>query len=117
VPGKLEGLDADITSLIKKLDKVPYEQIGDDLRKVIAGFNQTLASTRGTLDGFDQTLASTRRTIDHADKLIDPNSELSLELAGTLQEMRRTARELRVLTDYLERHPEALIRGKTQEEK
>jgi paraquat-inducible protein B len=103
MPGKLEGLSESVTDLLDKLNQVPYEQIGEDLRKTIAEANQTLESTR--------------RTIDHADKLIDPDSGLELELSGTLQEMKRTARELRVLTDYLERHPEALIRGKSQEEK
>jgi len=34
-----------------------------------------------------------------------------------LQEMVLAARSLRVLTDYLERHPESLIRGKSQEKK
>ena len=103
MPGKLEGIDENVASLIKKLERVPYEQIAGDLRKVIASL--------------DQTLESTRRTIDHADKLIEPNSGLEMELSNTLQEMRRTARELRLFTDYLERHPEALIRGKPQEEK
>ena len=103
LPNKLEGIDRSVASLVKKLEKLPYEQIGNDLQKAIVEF--------------DQTLVSTRRTIDHADKLIDPSSGLDLELMGTLQEMRRTARALRVLSDYLERHPEALIRGKTQEEK
>jgi len=60
---------------------------------------------------------STRQTIDNADKLIDPNSGLAQELTGTLQEMQRAARELRILADYLERHPEALIHGKTEEKK
>ena len=32
-----------------------------------------------------------------------------------LQEVTRAARTVRVLVDYLERHPEALIRGKTEE--
>jgi paraquat-inducible protein B len=31
-----------------------------------------------------------------------------------LQELTRTATSLRTLTDYLERHPEALLRGKTE---
>jgi paraquat-inducible protein B len=101
VPGKLEGVEESVASIIKKLDQVPYQEIGDDLRKAIAGL--------------DETLASTRRTIDNADKLIEPNSGLHQELSSTLEEVRRTSRELRVLTDYLERHPEALIRGKPEE--
>jgi len=103
VPGNLQGIDTSIASIIKKLDKLPYEQLASDLRKAVAEL--------------DKTLVSTRRTIDHADKLIEPNSGLELELSGTLQEMRRTAQALRILTDYLERHPEALIRGKDRKEK
>ena len=37
------------------------------------------------------------------------------ELRDTLQEVTRAARSLRILTDYLERHPESLIRGKAED--
>ena len=103
MPGELEAIEASVVSIIKKLDKVPYQGIGEDLRKALAGFDQTLASARGTLD--------------NAGKVIEPNSPLSAELGSTLQEVSRAARALRVLADYLERHPEALIRGKSGEAK
>jgi paraquat-inducible protein B len=35
----------------------------------------------------------------------------------TLRELSRAARSVRVLADYLERHPESLIRGKKGEAK
>jgi paraquat-inducible protein B len=38
---------------------------------------------------------------------------LGVQLGSTLDEVSRAARGLRILADYLERHPEALIRGKT----
>ena len=50
-----------------------------------------------------------------ASRLIEPNSVLGTELGNTLQEVSRAARSVRILADYLERHPEALIRGKTGE--
>jgi paraquat-inducible protein B len=103
VPGKLEGVETDVASLIKKLEKVPYEQIGQDLRKTMADV--------------DQTLESARRALDHADGLIESNSGLNQELTNALREVESAARSLRVLSDYLERHPEALIRGKTEEKK
>ena len=40
---------------------------------------------------------------------------MSAELNNMLQQGSGAARALRVLADYLERHPEALIRGKTGE--
>jgi paraquat-inducible protein B len=110
IPGELEQLEARVASIIKKVDKLPFQQIGDDLAKALAGFTQTLA-------GFDQTLATARTTLDDANKLIQPNSVLGEQLGSTLQEVSRAARSLRGLTDYLERHPEALIRGKTGEAK
>jgi paraquat-inducible protein B len=40
------------------------------------------------------------------------DSHLASELNGTLREISATARSLRQLSDYLERHPESLLRGK-----
>src|SRR5207247_948620 len=65
----------------------------------------------------DETLVSARGTFDSATRLVAPDSTLDTELNTTLQELSRAARGLRVLADYLERHPEALVRGKTGEAK
>jgi paraquat-inducible protein B len=109
-PGQLEAIEASAVGVIKKLNEIPYKEIGDDLRKAIVELDRTLVSARGTLD-------SGRGTLDNANKMIEPNSVLGAELGNTLQEVTRAARSVRVLADYLERHPEALIRGKTGEAK
>ena len=103
VPGELEGIEAGITKIVKKLDTVPIQAIGDDLKKAIVHLDETLVSARGTFDS--------------ATRLVAPDSTLDTELNTTLQELSRAARGLRVLADYLERHPEALVRGKTGEAK
>lgn len=103
IPGELQQLEASVVGILEKIDQLPFKAIGDDLRKAIADF--------------DLTLVSARSTLDNADKLIEPNSVLGEELGSTLQEVSRAARALRVLSDYLERHPESLIRGKTEEAK
>ncbi len=110
IPGQLEGIEANVASIIKKVDQMPLKAIGDDLQKSIAELDRTLISARITLD-------SGRGTLDNANKLVEPNSVLGAELGNTLQEVSRAARSVRVLADYLERHPEALIRGKTEEGK
>jgi paraquat-inducible protein B len=43
----------------------------------------------------------------------DPRS--GTDLARTMAELKDAARSVRVLADMLERHPEALLRGKSQE--
>jgi paraquat-inducible protein B len=101
MPGELEAIEASVVNIIKKIDQMPIKAIGDDLQKALVEL--------------DRTLVSARTTLDNADKLIEPNSVLGAELGDTLQEVNRAARGLRVLADYLERHPEALIRGKTGE--
>jgi paraquat-inducible protein B len=116
-PGKLEALEASVTGIVKKLDQVPYKAIGDDVQKALVELDRTLVSARGALDSARGALDSGRGTLDNANKLIEPNSVLGAELGNTLQEVTRAARSVRVLADYLERHPEALIRGKTGEAK
>ena len=80
---------------------MPLQAIGADVAKVLGELDRTLASARGTLD--------------NAGRLVAPRSPLETELSTTLQEVTRAARAIRVLGDYLERHPEALLRGKSGE--
>ena len=110
VPGEVAAIEANVVSIIKKIDQMPIKGIGDDLKKALGGLDQTLVSARGTFGNAD-------RTLDSADRLMDPNSLLGGALGETLQEVNRMARSLRVLADYLERHPEALLRGKPGEPK
>ena len=100
VPGTLAAVETKLTNIVDKLDKIPLDQIGEDVRRVLAEL--------------DRTLESGRRTLETADSAIAPDSALRVDLASTLQEVSRAARALRVLGDYLERHPEALIRGKSE---
>lgn len=102
-PGQLEAIEASVVNIIKKLEKLPVEEIGAQAAKA-------LVDLRGTL-------GSATRTLDTADKVIAPSSALNDELSGTLGEVSRAARAVRVLADYLERHPESLLRGKSGEAK
>jgi paraquat-inducible protein B len=110
IPGELEAIEASVVRIIKKIEELPFKALGNDLLKAMSELDRTLVSARGTLD-------SGRDALDNANKLIEPNSVLGAELGNTLQEVSRAARSVRVLADYLERHPEALIRGKTGEAK
>jgi len=106
--GQLAATEDKVTNIINKLDKLPLQQIGDELRKAIADLDQTLVAAHGTL-------VSARGTIDNANNFVEPNSVQSQELDSTLREVSGAARSLRVLADYLQRHPEALLRGKKGE--
>jgi paraquat-inducible protein B len=111
-PGQLEAVEASVSNLIKNLGKLPLQQIGENLEKSLADLDLTLVSLRGTLNNANTTLNTASTTLNTATNLVEPNSEQVQEIDQTLAEFRRAARSLRVLTDYLEQHPEALLRGK-----
>ena len=128
IPSTLPNFEAKIGSILAKLDKLPYEALGADTRKVLATLNQTLKDADKAVKRFDsdvtpdlkKVLEEIRRATESADQLIKntdksllaPDSAGQQELRDAMREVARAARSLRVLTDYLDRHPEALIRGK-----
>ena len=80
-----------------------------------------LPTVPGKVEAIESSVAdllkNLNQTVTNANKLIEPNSVLDTELINLLNEGGDAARSVRVLADYLERHPEALIRGKTGEAK
>ena len=131
VTSTVTDLEAKITGIVAKLDKLPLEAIGADLTKALASLNQTLEDAskavnridvdvtpglKSTLDGLKGTIAAVDRTLNSADAtLVGKDAPAQQDLRDALQEIARAARSLRVLTDFLERHPESLIRGKSAE--
>jgi paraquat-inducible protein B len=110
MPGQLDAMEASVGRIIGKIDEMPIEQIGKDVQTAAVELNRTLLSARGALD-------SAQGTLNNTTKMTEPNSAFNSNLADTLSEVSQAARSLRVLTDYLERHPESLIRGKTGDSK
>ena len=67
----------------------------------------------GTFDEARWVLALADRVFKNTDTtLVGTEAPAQQELRDALQEIVRAARAVRVLADYLERHPESLIRGK-----
>ena len=110
IPGQIEAIEISIANIMKKVEQMQFKEINDDVRKAVGDLDTTLVSVRGTITNAD-------KLITNAGKLIEPNSVLVQGVDGTLDDVSRAARSLRVLADYLERHPEALVHGKAGEEK
>jgi paraquat-inducible protein B len=53
--------------------------------------------------------------MDGANQVLSRDAPVQLDLRETLREVSRAAQSLRVLGDYLEQHPESLIRGKRED--
>ncbi len=67
---------------------------------------------QNTLKTADSTLEGMRAAIASYEKIADKNVNIGYDVSKTLREIDEAARSIRSLTDYLERHPEALLQGK-----
>lgn len=112
-PSGLQELQIMLAGLAKKLEKVPFDKIGTDLQQML----QSASSLAKRLDTevapeARATLAEARKTLGTAERTLKSDAPLQQDAREALREVGRAAQAMRVLADYLERHPEALIRGK-----
>jgi paraquat-inducible protein B len=122
VAGGLEEFQSTLTSIAKKIERMPLEQIGGDLRQALQSFNRTLVSTEQAVKRLDKdvvptaksTLDDARRMLTTAERTLATDAPLQQDLRTSLHELARAAQSLRELTDLLERQPESLIQGKKE---
>lgn len=114
-------------SLADKLNQIPYAELSGELKQGLEEFRATLAQARTLVAGVDRELLPVAATtLQQAQKALvqgqqalvqfqqalDNDAPLSRETTQAMQELSRAARSMRLLTDYLEQHPEALLRGR-----
>jgi paraquat-inducible protein B len=113
VNGTFQELEASVGRLVKKVDDLPLEQIVADLHTDLKDLHETLSELRAqVLPNAADTLSALHRTLDSADRTLDAESPLQHGLTETLSEARDTLRAIRELADYLDRQPDALLRGR-----
>jgi paraquat-inducible protein B len=130
-PGGLQDVQQQIAEIVKRLGKVKFDEIGTDLQALLRSargssdsLQKTLANANATIDRLTpeaqaalaqvrDTLKSAQSTLDNLDRNVARgDAPLQRNAAQTLTELQRAARALRVLSDYLQQHPESLLRGK-----
>jgi paraquat-inducible protein B len=117
-PGDFQKLQEQLVDIVGKIQKIPFDSIGKNLDQSLAELNQTLKQVNtGVLPEVKTTLKGAQQTLGNANNALAPDSPLQQNLGGTLQELQRAARSLRVLTDYLGDHPDALLRGRRADDK
>ncbi len=131
VPGKAVDLETKLNGILGRLDKVRFEAIGRDVEQTLASLDRALKDAGRTLTRVEgETLPEARRALEDvrraaaaADRvlgstdnaLLGPDAPAQQEMRDALREVARAARAIRVLADYLEQNPEALLRGKNKE--
>jgi paraquat-inducible protein B len=117
-PSGLDSLQDSVNRIMTRIDKLPIEEL-------TASARQTLDSTTRLMQGLNTevvpqaatTLAAARAALDAAHSTLMPDSGLQQDTAEAIRELTRTAVSFRSLADYLQQHPEALLRGKPEDKK
>ena len=124
----LDSADKLLVNINRKVEPLVanIEVTSDAARDAFVQAEKTLAMEEGVpgelASSIKETLASTRTTLGEAEQslisvkdIIDEDSPVVYELNKTLEDLSSAARSLRMLTDYLGRQPESLIKGKDRQ--
>ena len=138
--GDLDALSASANQFMDKLAKLPIAEIGQGLHNILAHVDQATAGpelsravksldrsltnldqlTQKTnqqigpiLDSLHRTADSADQTLEAAQHLLGSGGDRSRDLPALIHELTDSMRSIRALADYLDQHPEALLRGRT----
>jgi paraquat-inducible protein B len=113
VPNSLDELQTQLASIARKIDKVPFDEIGVNLRDTLKSANILIKQLDSqVVPEMKDTLGAARKTFSTADQILQKDSPVQSDLREALQQLTQTMQSLNALSDYLERHPESLLRGK-----
>jgi paraquat-inducible protein B len=141
VPSALADVQPQLAEIVARMSRVRFDEIGSDLQEALKAVSQATASLQTTLASADTTLkqltpeakaamaemrqalasanqamASAQATLRSAEiNITDAQAPLQRNANQALAELQRAAQALRVLADYLQRHPETILRGKPDE--
>jgi paraquat-inducible protein B len=114
----IRKVDAEVRPVAKSIRSATDAALGafSQAEKTLA-FNEGVPgkfaeSLQVTLEKVGTTLEEMRGAIASYETIAKQNANIGYDVGKTLREIEAAARSIRSLTDYLERHPEALVKGK-----
>lgn len=135
VPATMDQVRRTVTDVMAEIRRLPLDKIAKGILETVEGANHLVNSpdtqkavhnlnvalgnveklTGGLAQKVDElatSLDKTLVTVRKALQVADPNSPAAVNMNSALKELAAAARSIRVLADYLEQHPEALVKGK-----
>jgi paraquat-inducible protein B len=120
ISGGLDDIQDSVGVIAKKLSKVPFDQLSYRLMSAVASLDQTLKSADHLMQNVDgnivpqvqATLSEAQAAMRNAKDLLGQDGSSQSDLGSTLLQVSRAAKSINALVEYLERHPESLLRGK-----
>jgi paraquat-inducible protein B len=128
VPTELEEMTRSVNGVLDKFASLPLDAMVKDVSSLInetrstvrsveglvtsPDMQQSLKALRATMEAAQGTMTKAEATLASADGMIGADSQIRYDLTQLMKELTEAARSIRLLASYLERHPDALIRGK-----
>jgi paraquat-inducible protein B len=120
VPGDMGELQQSLTRIARSVERMQLDVLSADARRTLRSLDATLQRADGLMgdvrgQGLPQllsTLQAMQQTLASAQQSLRPDAPLQQDLRDAAREVTSAAQSVRNLSDTLQRHPEALIRGK-----
>jgi paraquat-inducible protein B len=114
IPATIESLKHNLQIVLKQIASIPFKEIGDEMKDILVNIRTTtIPQVNSSVKTIDNLMKDTDRMMRSLhNNYLDKNAEINKKLIKLLDEMTRTSKSIKHLTDYLERHPESLIKGK-----
>ena len=140
--GGISGIMDSLSTVADKIAAMPLQQIGDNLSNLLAHTDNTVngAQLKQAIAALTDTLRSAQHLTAHADRGLTPllqrlpqiadqlqqtvshanatlasyggDSDFHHSLQQTLDQLNETARSVRLLSDFISRHPSSLLLGR-----
>jgi paraquat-inducible protein B len=114
----------DARVLIRNVDR-QVDPLATSLRKTSDSAGDALKDARGLINNLNgevkkiaadlaSILQKAGETLASVNGAVEEGSPLRYQIETTIGELARAARSIRILADYIERHPDALLRGRPE---
>ena len=128
---RIEPLSSDLSNTVKEIQKLA-QNLDVQIKPLTSGLSDTMkesqkllrgiegrvpavsASLENTFKAAEGAARQAEKTLSTVENMAVEHGDLPYELAKALKELSGAARSLRVVADYIERHPESFIKGKSQ---
>jgi len=112
----LDSIQAQISSIISKIDNIPFEKIAEDLDGMVVEIRRLSANLdKNVTPKLASTLTQIEKTVKNLNVLIAPGSPLTTSTESMLQDLKGSLKSLKTLTDGLQANPSEIIRGRAAE--
>jgi len=117
LPSSLQGMIANVNRILNKIEQSDLEGTLTNLNALMVSSNSLVSALErdapGVVKDLNATLQAANSTLAALQTSTSADGEIGSQLQDALKEIGAAARSIRVMAEYLQRHPEAMLKGKS----